>query len=394
LRSAPSKPLAAEAGKRKSGAEPTEAPAVFDFDAIKQRLPEYLVRIRAEPRINGDKLVCRCPLHEDRTPSFQAKREASGVWVWFCHPCGVGGTVIDLHMKCTGLSTAEAVRELAALFGAPAQPDRILRRPGHSSAVTQPLPAIPPDAARAWFHGLDYLSEHPALIAELAKWRGWPAEWAQYLVDCASLSMPLYHERRTTAFLVSAPVAIGGRLAMRDIGFHARLRPQEGEKASWRFVPNETEDGQTTPAFPFIIGAGWFDTARLLVIAGGQWDALTFAFAAGWLGDGCEWPDGVCVLGLRGDASSDTFLDAYRRFWPRRADCILLPDDDASGSKWHECKDSFAVRLARVCRKVAVIACVGQKDFNDLYRAEKITPEQIAELLALHGMALETGATA
>ncbi len=364
---------------------------MFDLDAIKAGLPDYLARIGAEPRITGDKLVCRCPLHEDRNPSFSAERKASGAWEWFCHPCQVGGIIVDLHIKRTGLGVSEAVRELAAILGEDAAPATSPPRPRCGTISTAPFPPIPPQAIRAWFEGIAYLEAHPEHVAELAKWRGWPLSWARYLVDCASISAPLNHGRRGTAFLVSAPLSVGGRLAMRDIGFHIRLKPRDGERASWRFVPNEREHGQRTPAFPFVINAGWFETARLLVIAGGQWDALTFAFAAGWLGEGRVWPDGVCVIGLRGDASSSSFLDAFEPFWPRGADCLLLPDADASGSKWHEGTDSFADRLSRRCNKVVVATCEGHKDINDLYRAEKITAEQVVDYLATQGMPLALG---
>ena len=96
---------------------------------------------------------------------------------------------------------------------------------------------------------------------------------------------------------------------MRDIGFHCRLKPSaRDEKASWRFVPNEQEHQQTTPALPFIIGGSWFDTARLLIITEGQWDSLTFALAAGWLGEGCIWPERVCIIGIRGAQGVNPFL--------------------------------------------------------------------------------------
>lgn len=127
----------------------------------------------------------------------------------------------------------------------------------------------------------------------------------------------------------------------------------------------------------------------MLIITGGQWDALTFAFAAGWLGYRCAWPPGVCVIGLRGDASSNVFLRHYAPYWPAAANCLLLPDNDASGARWMEGADSFAHRLAARCRKVSVVKCGGHKDFNDLYRASGISPWEIAEFLASHGMPIQ-----
>jgi len=65
---------------------------------LKQRLPTYLERIGHGPRIhvNGIDLKARCPLHDDKTPSLSAKKKEA-VWEWYCHPCEVGGTVIELH---------------------------------------------------------------------------------------------------------------------------------------------------------------------------------------------------------------------------------------------------------------------------------------------------------
>ena len=183
---------------------------------------------------------------------------------------------------------------------------------------------------------------------------------------------------------------------MRDIGFHCRLQAPSGPKhATWRFVPNDAGHGQSTPALPFIIGGSWFHTARLLIIAEGQWDALTFALAAGWLGEGCTWPRGVCVLGIRGASGTRAFLDAYAQFWPPRADCLLLPDGDGAGGRWFQGDDSFAKQLSLLCNKVAVVDCGAHKDFNDLYRAETANAQPTSHaLLDAHGMAMESGVAA
>lgn len=65
---------------------------------MKGLLPEYLECIGHKPQLDpsGLKLKARCPLHPDRNPSLKA-RKIGDVWEWFCHPCQVGGTVIELH---------------------------------------------------------------------------------------------------------------------------------------------------------------------------------------------------------------------------------------------------------------------------------------------------------
>jgi hypothetical protein len=252
------------------------------------------------------------------------------------------------------------------------------------------LPEISGEAFEAWMEGVNHLGRSRDCMEALAQFRGWPMAWARHLVDGGAISMPFHRGRRTIAFLVEAPEGGGGGMTMRKVGFHCRLKPRPGEeKAGWRFVPNAKEHGQSTPALPFILGGSSFDSARLLVITGGQWDALTFAFAAGWLGEGCQWPEGACVIGIRGDSSTNVFLRYYARFWPASANCLLLPDADLSGGKWVQAPDSFAKRLSARCRKVAVVTFGSHKDFNDLHRGGNVTPGMITGILAAHGMAME-----
>jgi hypothetical protein len=120
---------------------------------------------------------------------------------------------------------------------------------------------------------------------------------------------------------------------------------------------------------PFILGE--FTTARLLVITEGQWDAITFALVAGWLGDQVAWPDWICVIGIRGANGINPFLTHYAAHWPRHAKCLLLPDNDGAGATWFEsCEGqlSFADRLSDRCTEVHVEVVSGAKDFNEAWR--------------------------
>ena len=73
-------------------------------------LVEYCEKIGLELRREGREWVCLCPLHEEHTPSFKVNPEKQ---VFYCHGCGAGGSVIDLHMGLHGLSNGEAMRELS-----------------------------------------------------------------------------------------------------------------------------------------------------------------------------------------------------------------------------------------------------------------------------------------
>ena len=339
------------------------------------------------------KRSCRAPHRDDKSPSFSVYQNQAGEWRFKDHTGEQGGVVGFVMLS--GMDEKQAARWLMEKAGiVPGESADFMPRPKpeRKPRAVEKLPPMPVEVIAKWNEGVNHLQSKSELIAGLASFRGWPAKFAQHLVDCAIVSMPLYHGQRGIAFLVETPENIGGELTMRDIGFHCRLKPKElGGRPSWRFVPNASEHRQSTPALPFIIGGSWFDSARLLVITEGQFDALTFALAAGWLGEGCKWPEGVCVIGIRGASGINAFLQPYAQFWPANANCLLLPDGDKPGEQWFEGPNSFADRLAKLCRKVAVVKCRAQKDFNDLYRAEKTTPEQIAELLASHGLALESG---
>jgi len=85
-------------------------------------LPEYLQAVGYPPKITafGSKLNACCPLHADTKPSFTGRLKDES-WLWFCHPCGRGGTVIELHAARTGLSAkgdfTTICREIGELVG-------------------------------------------------------------------------------------------------------------------------------------------------------------------------------------------------------------------------------------------------------------------------------------
>ena len=135
-------------------------------------------------------------------------------------------------------------------------------------------------------------------------------------------------------------------MTTRPVGFHIRLKGKPDAKAKWQFLPNEKEHGQGIPALPYIIGE--FDRARLLIITEGQWDAITFALAAGWLGDGCLWPQGVGLVDVRGANGADCFLKHYQRCWQERVQCLLLADADNGGEPYSQGAACLTDRLNRL----------------------------------------------
>ena len=63
------------------------------------------------PQKTGREYMCRCPFHEDNTPSFSLSPDKD---LWHCFSCGRGGDGIGLFQAVRRIGFVEAVKELAA----------------------------------------------------------------------------------------------------------------------------------------------------------------------------------------------------------------------------------------------------------------------------------------
>lgn len=97
----------------------TERKPIFDreaLDSMRHRLPEYLTTRGVELRPHGARLVARCPMHDDSTPSFAlfgARHETAG-----CYPCGFSGDVFAVAQWLGRAGTfPDAVADVAAVLG-------------------------------------------------------------------------------------------------------------------------------------------------------------------------------------------------------------------------------------------------------------------------------------
>jgi DNA primase len=65
----------------------------------------------------GKKMKCRCPLHEEKTPSFYiAQKTGGGEW-FSCFGCGRHGDIIDLIMFLEHRLKGDVIRSLAKSTG-------------------------------------------------------------------------------------------------------------------------------------------------------------------------------------------------------------------------------------------------------------------------------------
>ena len=89
----------------------------YDEDFLRElnqkvNLADYVGNfIELSPRSNGD-LYGKCPLHDDKTPSFSVNTREN---LFYCFSCGRGGGIIQYLMKYEGLSIDEAVQKVCRL---------------------------------------------------------------------------------------------------------------------------------------------------------------------------------------------------------------------------------------------------------------------------------------
>jgi len=82
------------------------------FETVKQSVTTRQAAERYGIRVerNG---MCRCPFHEDKTPSMKLDRR------YYCFGCGATGDVIDFVSRLRGIGSKDAAILLAQDFGIP-----------------------------------------------------------------------------------------------------------------------------------------------------------------------------------------------------------------------------------------------------------------------------------
>jgi len=260
--------------------------------------------------------------------------------LWFCHGCAIGGDVIELHMRRTGLAFLDAARELGALVDG--MPSAARQNRPQQAIATQRVD----DGEQA---------RKSALAADL--WRqarliepGSPAH--EYLVGRACVPPPMEGDLRwlpdLRLFGFSGPAMVGrisvATDARRGLGLHCTWLARDGD--CW----HRTERRFLGPKAGGVIRL-WPDEAvtQGLAIAEGIETALALAhaFTPVW-----------AVI----DAGNMAALPVLE------VDSLLIAaDHDPAGTK---AAQACAQRWADAGREVAIAMPPGERqDVNDLARA-------------------------
>lgn len=351
----------------------------LDKNAVKERIDIAALFESDGHRLlgSGNQRMTCCPFHEERTPSCSVDAQKG---LFHCFGCNAGGDVIAYVQRRDGCDFRSALLKLAACAGV-----SFVRSPGGAPSPRAKLAppsaptfeAMPSDVAETWHEGRDYLAANPNSQGIIANERGWPSAFVRDLCEDGVIGMPAYYGRRAIGFPVLHPVRLqGGRVSALTCGMHLRVSRDEG----WRYWPSKKEHKRSTPQVPLTLGCS-FEEAKILWIVEGEWDCATAALL---VSRGRAEDDRICVLGIRGKHGCQSFLDAYRTFWPADPVCIIAPDldRDSSGAanvEWRK-PSGFRDRLALLCSRVIDVE-FGAKDLNDAYRARTLTREDVWTLL-------------
>ena len=319
--------------------------------------------------------ICNWPLREDRHPSGSIFDEGRK---WKDHGTGESGDVFSFIMKANNCDFKEAKDIIINRLGwenkngkgsFPNRHRRSVKKKSHSVFKDQSKPItikpMPADVAALWDEGCNWLnsiSGNSALV-DLDRERGWLDDTAMTVFEDGFISMPVINGIRVIAFAVQFPSKDG----LMQIGFHYRLPDK-----SWRYYPNEKLHKISIPAVPFILGAGFFNTARLIIVLEGQWDAISFASVADWLCCDTAWPENISIAGIRGASGWGSFMEHWHPLCHGDANFLLIRDADKAGDSFEQ----FAEALMKLSHKVVLLKPKrpGSNDLSDMCQNHNFDP--------------------
>lgn len=320
---------------------------------------------------------CVSPFREDHHPSFSVFDDGRR---WKDFGTGEQGDAVDFLAKAKCIDRSAAAKELIALANTGTASAPVRRWIEKGTPAREPIKPMTADVATIWEESVEYLRRDTKTQQDIEEWRHWPTGTVRQLAEDGLIGCPILYGRRGVAFPVQAPFRDElGLVSSFDAGFHFRQKPPDkATKPVWFYRPNEKKDGIDTPALPFVLGAGFLPFAETVIVAEGQWDAITLCAAAGWLTSDAAWPERITVFATRGATPWRSLIDRWASYWPRDTNFILFADGDDAGATWKApggfkdalCKLGHAVRIVRPRQG-------GPKDLNDIHRVQPITIEVI-----------------
>lgn len=342
----------------------------YDLALIKEclDLAEVMRRDGHEPRRIGSRWAVRCPFHEEKTPSCTVTDRR-----FHCFGCGAGSDVFDYWEKSRGLSRRDTIEQLASLAGIAPQIE------GYTQPLAKPAPRpkqeelvlpLTPEEQAAWLTCVDELRARPSEISRIATWRGIGEDVVLWACERGIIGLKKWSGVWREAFLVEMPESPDGPFI--PVSTHIRLAPHsrgnDHHKPSWRFDPHGRG------AWPLVFGEP--ATAKHLFLVEGQWDALALVHLMRWH---LRWPEGVCLVAMRGATSFRKFLGHYTLH--EKATAFAIADADNAGAEWFLENGLVHQLSARILRVHAFWPGERGADLNDIVSSGCLTRDAMLAIL-------------
>lgn len=301
------------------------------------------------------KKLCKSPFREDNNASFSVFDEGRK---FKDHATNQGGDVIEFVKLANQCSFREALETIASRLGYNNSGFTVRKKLILSAKKPKPtaLKSIPSELKAIWDEGADYLMADDERMIGIDQWRGWQIGTTEDLCLSGFISFPKIKGKRVLSFIVHK-IENSNELIC---GFHSYYGKDKPDLPTWMFYPNQRLHQQSVSPLPFIIGGGHIENAEVLIITEGQWDCISIASHAGWLGEGMNFPEKISIIGIRGAGNWRQFLNHYK--FPLSVSILVIPDCDDAGLKW---ESTFVPELKERSAKVRWAPPV-EGDFSDI----------------------------
>lgn len=97
------------------------------MDAVQEIKSRDLKKYLENQGFEFKKNMTLCPFHSDSNPSLAVNIKNES-WVWYCHSCEEGGSIIDFVMKQEGISKGDAINKLKEYYHIENEKPKIVKR--------------------------------------------------------------------------------------------------------------------------------------------------------------------------------------------------------------------------------------------------------------------------
>lgn len=298
----------------------------YDKEAIRERLKFHEVlqkEFGVELRRAGSGLECRCPFHDERTPSFSIRDGIEGDF-GYCFGCSWSGDIFKLWMESRGCSFPDAVKALAGMCGVYPQIESVGWKNRNTKPISEELKVKEKPLRKPDLPPMRKMTK--AEVGQLADMRGLSRSGVRIAADTfrrvGVCQWPQWRSKRTGIWQVAEDAALSWVITD-DSRWCAQFRRFDGEKYELKRKEGTREIKAWTQGSPkWPIGASEIGDRRGVLMVEGGADLLAayhFLHCHGQL-------KRVAVVAMLG-ASNKIVEDALPHFEGKRVRIMMDVDE-------------------------------------------------------------------